>query len=381
MIFDLVYFINIVLSLLVAIYLWYKLEPKHETRHTKVLAAYFFLNAFCFSFYLIIKHDIIVYIPYLYKLPAPITYLIAPAAYLHVRIIITKSTTLQPLDSLHLLPFFIFLISYLPFYLQDLTTKNLYVERLVSDFSLSYRDNIGLIPENINTLGRILHPLFYLILQWRILKSVKATSLKTKEKGLYLWVYNFVLIQSLFFGSLVITSLTSIYFLPDLGSVLIGVLSAILTIFFFFTMSIYLFWNQNILNKLKYFTTTTTHNTKESASYNLDTISKIVYDKELFKDVENGLIDLSKHLNISKIELSRLINRKYSSYNVWINEIKINHSISLIENSFLDNYSIEALAKECGFKSKTTFYRAFKSKTGKTPLSYLNSCLKKMCKS
>ena len=75
----------------------------------------------------------------------------------------------------------------------------------------------------------------------------------------------------------------------------------------------------------------------------------------------------------SKIELSKLINTRYSSFNVWINEIKINYSIDLIQNSYLDDYSIEALAKECGFKSKTTFYRAFKTKTGETPLSYIKN--------
>lgn len=375
MIFDLVYFINIVLSLLVAVYLWYKLEPKHETRHTKVLAAYFFLNAFCFSFYLIIKHDIIVYIPYLYKLPAPLTYLIAPAAYLHVRFIITKNTTLQPLDSLHLLPFFIFFISYLPFYLQDFTTKNLYVERLLSDFSLSYRDNVGLIPEDINTLGRVLHPLFYLILQWKLIKSKEAEIFRIKEKTLYVWMYNFVGMQSLFFVSLILTAATSIYFLPDIKNQLTGMISAIFTISFFFAISIYLFWNQNILRKLKYFSSNTMNGTLEVWK-TLDSITEKVHQEMLFKTPGNGLENMATQLEMTKKELSNLINTKHTSYNAWINEIKINYSISLIENSFLDDYSIEALAKECGFKSKTTFYRAFKAITGKTPSVYLKNYLK-----
>jgi len=374
MVYDLIYFIIIILSVLVAAYLLLKLKPTKFSLHTKFLAAYFLLNAFCFSFYLIIKHDWISYVPLLYKIPAPITYLIAPAAYFHVRFIVTRNPKLKLVDSLHLLPFLVFFISYLPFYLQDISLKSAYVNQLAGDFTLTYTDNVGLIPESINILSRILHPLLYIIWQWKLLSTKKAKQLKHKEQRLYIWVYNFVLLQSLFYCSLIVTTLTSIYFLPDLGSELTGNISAIFTVSFFFSLSIYLFWNQDILRKLKYFTPHISVGDHQFSDLkDLQYVTSMVYDEKIFKENKNNLADIAKRIGIPKVELSNLINTEFSSFNTWINDIKIRYSIELIQDSYLKNYSVEALTKECGFNSPNTFYRAFKIKTGKTPSNYLDS--------
>ena len=39
----------------------------------------------------------------------------------------------------------------------------------------------------------------------------------------------------------------------------------------------------------------------------------------------------------------------------------------LINDGYLKNYNIEALAKACGFKATNSFYRIFKNETGLTP--------------
>ena len=377
MVYDLIYFIIIILSILIAAYLLLKLKPAKFSLHTKFLAAYFLLNAFCFSFYLIIKHDWISYVPLLYKIPAPITYLIAPAAYFHVRFIVTRNPKLKLVDSLHLLPFLVFFISYLPFYLQDISIKSAYVNQLATDLTLTYTDNVGLIPESINGLGRILLPLLYIIWQWILLYSEKAKQLKHKEQRLYAWVYNFVLLQSLFHCSLIATVLASYYFLDELGTELIGDVSTIFTISFFFVLSIYLFWNQSILRKLKYFTPDIRiSDNKSSDKIDLQYITTLVYNEKIFKQKENDLAGISKKTGIPKAELSNLINTEFSNFNTWINDIKTRYSIELIKESYLEKYSIEALAEKCGFNSKKTFYRAFKARTGKTPPVFSKNYLK-----
>ena len=146
------------------------------------------------------------------------------------------------------------------------------------------------------------------------------------------------------------------------------------TVSFFFSLSIYLFWNQDILRKLKYFTPHISVGDHQFSDLkDLQYVTSMVYDEKIFKENKNNLADIAKRIGIPKVELSNLINTEFSSFNTWINDIKIRYSIELIQDSYLKNYSVEALTKECGFNSPNTFYRAFKIKTGKTPSNYLDS--------
>lgn len=372
MIIDLIYFLNIVLSFIVGFYLFFQLQPLHHKLHTNALALYFVLNAFCFSFYLLIKYEYILYVPYLYKIPAPITYLIAPFAYFHLRFIISKNTQIKSYDWLHLIPFVLFLISYLKFYFIGLEEKEAYVSLLISDFSLTYTDNIGIIPEYVNSFGRIVHPLFYLGLQWFLIYSADAKALKEKDKKLYKWGFNFTLLQTIFTLSLFITIFTLPEISEEAQDSFLNKLPAILTICFFFTLSIYLLWKQDILQKLKYFKAEYPKDDNEKTN-KLDELRKLVEEKAYFKDVNLSITKLSGLLQVSQQELSSLINSEHSSYNEWINEIRISYSISLLTNDFLKSYGVEYLATQSGFKSKNTFYRSFKRITNTTPTKFVQS--------
>jgi AraC-like DNA-binding protein len=46
------------------------------------------------------------------------------------------------------------------------------------------------------------------------------------------------------------------------------------------------------------------------------------------------------------------------------------HAAKLIENGFLAESTIEALAGECGFTSRSAFGKTFKSIIGETPSEY-----------
>ncbi|MDG1040890.1 MAG: helix-turn-helix domain-containing protein [Polaribacter sp.] len=370
MIYDLVYLICITFSFFVGFFLWFKLSPKYFVLHIKTLAAYFAINALCFSFYLIIKYEFIKEFAFLYKTTAPITYLIAPAAYFHIRFLISKSLKFKYSDAAHLIPFFVFLISYTPFYLQGFETKRIYIDLVLADFNRTHIDNVGIIPEVFNSIGRLIHPIIYITLQWILIKSSKAKLLKDKEITLYKWGINFIRLQTVFFTSLLITVATSVSFFPELGNEFYENISIVFTTGFFFMLSIYLFWNQKTLDKLKYFIPNETTQEKKVALIELHQISDLVYEKRFFLGKENNLSGISKNINLSKNELSKLINLDNSSFNSWIHKIKIRYAKELIKKGYLNSYSIEALTKECGFNSSNTFYRAFKTLTNHTPKSY-----------
>ncbi|MDG1811263.1 MAG: AraC family transcriptional regulator [Polaribacter sp.] len=311
-------------------------------------------------------------IPFLYKVPAPITYLVAPAAYFHIRFLVKKNNPFSAKDLLHLVPFGIFLISYVPFYFQSLEEKAAYVAIIVNDMSKTYLDNVGLIPEVFNSLGRVIIPVFYLILQWRIVLSKEGKLLNLQQKVLYFWSLRFVKLQTYYMASLYVATFSSEFFFPNITNEITANLSAILTVVFFFILSIILFWNQTVLRKLKTFNPTQIKSSKiHNEIEEIDKISKIVYEKKYFKNTKNNLQGISEFLEYEKTELSKIINLNYPSFNSWINHLKIRYCIELLKQEYLTNYSIEALANECGFNSRNTFYRAFKIETKMTPKKYI----------
>jgi AraC-like DNA-binding protein len=60
------------------------------------------------------------------------------------------------------------------------------------------------------------------------------------------------------------------------------------------------------------------------------------------------------------------------NFNTWKNDHKINFVIEQIIKGNNEILTLDALAKQAGFGSRTTFFNAFKQKTGLTPSEYLN---------
>lgn len=162
--------------------------------------------------------------------------------------------------------------------------KEAYVMKVAENISLTFSDNVGLIPEGINSLGRALHPALYIILQCILLKSENGKQLKIKEKVIYNWLLNFTKIHTLFLLSLLMTVVFSYFLSKDYNYDFLNQLPLFLTVTFFFLMSFYLFWNQKTLQKLKYYSPHTIIDIDENISLSLKDISKIFYSKKYFKN-------------------------------------------------------------------------------------------------
>jgi AraC-like DNA-binding protein len=242
--------------------------------------------------------------------------------------------------------------------------KTAYVIKVANNFKLTYQDHIGLIPEYINTIGRILHPFVYLILQWHMLSSSKAKKLKTKDFKLYNWLYKLTLFQSIYTLSLLATIMLNIVFETANVNQFLELIPTILTITFFFTISGYLLWHQDLLRRLKYVNLS-------PLSQDLSNITKRIKLEKYFIDPHLNIEKLSDLLTINSKDLSQLIRQDYSNFNKWINSVRIEYSLELLKEGYLNQYSVEALSEAAGFKSKNTFYRAFKEITNTTPIKYM----------
>lgn len=92
-------------------------------------------------------------------------------------------------------------------------------------------------------------------------------------------------------------------------------------------------------------------------------------NKELFLDSKITLDKMATELNVPKHTLSQYLNEKLEqSFSTFINDLRIEKAKEYICTEA--NLSIEGIAYESGFNSKSTFYTAFKKKTGITPIQF-----------
>ncbi|HBF87765.1 MAG TPA: hypothetical protein DDX39_03905 [Bacteroidales bacterium] len=86
---------------------------------------------------------------------------------------------------------------------------------------------------------------------------------------------------------------------------------------------------------------------------------------------ELNIIDLAKTIGTNQKYLSQIINTEFEmNFINFINKYRIDEVLKLMKDSTSVNYTIETLGEMAGFKSKSSFYNAFKKITNETPSVY-----------
>ncbi len=96
----------------------------------------------------------------------------------------------------------------------------------------------------------------------------------------------------------------------------------------------------------------------------------LIVHKKLFLEPKFGRDELCRIANISKNEISPMLRRYAEVDNVtdYINRLKVEYSIKLMSEK--PNLSIDAIAEESNFTSRSTFYRVFQKICGMSPAQY-----------
>lgn len=162
---------------------------------------------------------------------------------------------------------------------------------------------------------------------------------------------------------------------------LVGILTLLLlVIIIFYFRSIAL--NKRKFDALMLKMNTTSDTEKESQSSYIITDEKTEMILQKLKKLEDSLffihINCTLHSTAKKLKtnttyLSKIINtHKQKSFNEYVNELRINYALQQIKvNTQFRNYTINAIAKELGYKSANTFTNAFKKQTGINPSFYI----------
>lgn len=83
--------------------------------------------------------------------------------------------------------------------------------------------------------------------------------------------------------------------------------------------------------------------------------------------------DIAKELDIPSHELSQVLNQNlHTTFRDYLNKFRVEEFIRKMENADLNKFTIMAIAEQCGFQSKSSFYRSFNKVTGQTPAEYFH---------
>lgn len=109
----------------------------------------------------------------------------------------------------------------------------------------------------------------------------------------------------------------------------------------------------------------------DDAKNYIENLIKFMDDSAIWKDSELSIAKLASQTSISKHRLSEVLNEYLGkSFYVFVNEYRVEHAKKLLKKKEYNNWSIIAIAYECGFNSKTAFNNFFKKYTNQTPSEF-----------
>jgi AraC-like DNA-binding protein len=90
-----------------------------------------------------------------------------------------------------------------------------------------------------------------------------------------------------------------------------------------------------------------------------------------YLQADYSVFQLQSEIYISRRKIADSLNfYTNKSFSDYINKMRIDKAMEILKNPLYVNYTIVSIGLECGFKSKSTFYREFLKQTGTTPTDF-----------
>ncbi|MCW3787209.1 helix-turn-helix domain-containing protein [Plebeiibacterium sediminum] len=102
-----------------------------------------------------------------------------------------------------------------------------------------------------------------------------------------------------------------------------------------------------------------------------DALEKLIKQDKIYLNQDLTLNLLATKLDTNRSTLSEIINEKSGkTFNLFINQYRIEEASRLLKDPKSDYLTIEGIAQETGFKSRSSFYTAFVNEKGITPSNF-----------
>lgn len=391
---EILYIITCTLLLLIALIVSFKKKDSLPAPRF-FLAVYFWCYFWAASSAYLVIYDHIENLPHLFRTGFCAWLLFLPSSYMYISLKLFPRR-LRFSDLLHILPAMLYLVDYFPFFLKSGAEKlSLYHRMTPEDIRIAFNEG-WFMPKfgyHIIWIGQIV---FYCAADFILLLKVRKSTdhpVLFENRALFSWIRFLVISQAWLLIIPIITPLFSSMTKAEPYYNLTNLLVAMIQCYFLIMHPQILYGYPSELLK---------HDIDESAVENIPLnridnkrIAAPYSDAELNEIgpkleewmqnhrpyLQSGyqLTDLSADTGITIHRLSAFINtRKKLNFYGYMNQFRINHYLEKIAHGEQRVKTLEALALECGFNSRSTFIRAFKSITGFTPSEYLEQNSKKV---
>ena len=328
----------------------------------------------------------------------PLSYLLGPLLFFYVKTTLSDNNKLEKWDWLHLLPATFIVINCLPFTTLPFDQKANIAHEIVN-VTENYTLDFNFVSFEFILYSRSIHLLSYAVFSIgyfylhskRLLKE--NSRLSSNHSILSRWFYLLCSMQ-------IIIAINSIGHMSTLYGVQFNVLGIPSTTLFsekyyfeicgggFFLQNIFLFLFPKILyGNVSYTVEEGKNNIIEELKLNLpkkqkeaatiQDIEQIIQSYLLnspFVQKEFSLSQMSFDLKIPERFLSNYFNKTLViSFSEWRKNLRIDYVCSLIQAGESKNLTIEAIATNAGFASRSKFIDAFKERKGVTPSAFIKS--------
>lgn len=302
-----------------------------------------------------------------------IIFLYGPLIYLYIKSIDYKfdDKAFSSKDYLHFIPALIGLFIFSPFVLKQYTIP------ILSHLQTGSPKLFGLYNLAEILLDFMLHYLnviIYLILSYRLLKRIEVKSNNHKLNHInprqIKWLKYFLSIYLLIIGFVIIKFILNPFINFQIDSPEILNVFLVLNVF---VITYIAFKNQTVLeDSMRHFVKYKKSNL--SGQFKNEYIHKLLsfFENESpFLEKDLTLNKVAESLNVSRNHLSQILNDDLGKgFNEFVNDYRIRLAEIYIIAPEKSNLTIEAIANEVGFKSKSSFNSAFKKKLGITPSDF-----------
>ncbi len=310
-------------------------------------------------------------------------YLFTPFLYLFYRGVFKSEKNWKPHYYLFFIPSLIYLVDYLPFFLLPSNEKIALFSKTLADPSELIKVNEGLFGwTNFHFTFRTLWSAFFLFLTARILVEFRLDFRNSTDTRNVLFYGRLVVLWSIIVVLLLLPALGFLFFeFKDYTQIFM--MTSIAVTLFLITLNLlfsprllygyyWIFNSDPILPKNP--DEKIVHGGSTEDLQLLTQLNTVVKERFLYENVGYTIHNLAQETEIPSYRISYVINTcTGKNFSNWFNAFRIEKFIALVENGNASKYTLDSIAPNCGFSSRSTLITAFKKEKGTTPGRYLKN--------